>query len=238
MEQKRIWELDALRGLCLMGMVVVHAVYDLVELYGIISWQYPPVFAAVKDWGGVLFLLISGICVTLGSRHIRRGLTVIGGGLIVTAVTVAMEKLGFTGPGFAIHFGVLHCLGVCMLLWSVFRRCKTGTLTVLGAAMVAAGLLLRGLRFDTPWLIPLGFVPVWYASSDFFPVLPYLGFFLLGAAFGRGFYAEKKTLLPRVNSNALPIRFLSRCGKLSLWIYLLHQPVLAGIMELILLIRK
>ena len=75
--KQRIWELDALRGLCILGMVAVHFVYDLVELYGLVQWQYPALFSFIKDWGGVLFLVLSGICVTLGRSHIRRGLQVL-----------------------------------------------------------------------------------------------------------------------------------------------------------------
>jgi hypothetical protein len=48
MKQTRIWELDALRGLCILGMVAVHLVFDL---------QIPTgkAFAFVQNWGGVLF---------------------------------------------------------------------------------------------------------------------------------------------------------------------------------------
>ena len=49
--KKRIWELDALRGLCILGMVVVHFVYDLVELYGLIKWEYPPAFLLCSTMG-------------------------------------------------------------------------------------------------------------------------------------------------------------------------------------------
>ena len=55
--KKRIWELDAFRGLCIIGVVLVHLVYDLVDLYGIVKWEYPAWFAFIKDWGGILFLL-------------------------------------------------------------------------------------------------------------------------------------------------------------------------------------
>ena len=61
MKKNRIWELDAFRGLCLIGMVIVHGIYDVVELYGLIPWQYPPVFLAVRGWGGGRCLLLSGI---------------------------------------------------------------------------------------------------------------------------------------------------------------------------------
>ena len=55
--KKRIWELDAFRGICIFGMMVVHFAYDLTDLFGIIQWQYPAWFAFMQRWGGVLFLL-------------------------------------------------------------------------------------------------------------------------------------------------------------------------------------
>ena len=235
--KKRIWELDALRGLCILGMVVVHFIYDLVELYGLIKWEYPPLFTFVQQWGGVLFLLISGICVTLGSRCIRRGALVFGCGVVVSAVTYGMYHFGFSGKGIIIYFGVLHCLGACMLLWPVFRRLPHWALALLGAVLVAAGLYLRTLPGAAfPWLMPLGLPWEGFASSDYFPLLPYLGFFLLGSALGKSVYRNKESLLPRVNTKNYLVRFFLVCGKHSLLIYMLHQPILSGIFFLITMI--
>ncbi len=228
--KKRIWELDALRGVCILGMVLVHFVYDLVELYALVPWEYPKWFAFVRDWGGVLFLLLSGTCATLGSRSTRRGLVVFACGMVCTAVTLGMYLLGFAGKEIIIYFGVLHCLGVCMLLWGVLKKLPTWALAALGAVLTAAGLWLRGQLFSFPWLTVLGFVPEGFASSDYFPLLPNLGFFLLGAAVGRTVYRDKTTLLPKVNEKNPALRFFTLCGRHSLAIYLLHQPILAGIM--------
>ncbi len=235
--KKRIWELDALRGLCILGMVVVHVIYDLVELYGLIVWEYPPLFTFVQSWGGVLFLLISGICVTLGFRCIHRGALVFACGIVVGAVTYGMYHFGLSDKGIIIYFGVLHCLGACMLLWPVFRRLPHWALALLGAILVAVGLYLRALPgADFPWLMPLGLPWKGFASSDYFPLLPYLGFFLLGSALGKSVYRNKESLMPRVNTKNFLIRFFLLCGKQSLWIYMLHQPILSGIFYLITMI--
>lgn len=228
--KKRIWELDALRGVCILGMVIVHFVYDLVELYALVPMAYPKWFAFIKDWGGVLFLLLSGTCATLGSRSTRRGLVVFACGMVCTVVTLGMYLLGLSGKEMIIYFGVLHCLGVCMLLWGLFKKLPTWALAALGAVFTAAGLWLRGQLFSFPWLTVLGFVPEGFASSDYFPLLPNLGFFLLGAAVGRTVYREKTTRLPKVNAENPIVRFFTLCGRHSLAIYLLHQPILAGIM--------
>lgn len=232
--KKRIWELDAFRGLCVLGMVLVHLVYDLVELYGLVQWEYPQVFLLVKNWGGTLFLVISGICVTLGSRSFRRGILVFSCGMICTLVTWGMYALGFAGKGILIYFGALHCLGTCMMLWVFFRRLPHWALAALGAGLVFAGLWIDTcVRVDFPWLMPLGFVYPGFSSSDYFPLILNLGFFLLGAALGKSLYPSKTTLFPKVNENAVPIRFLRWVGAWSLPIYLLHQPVIYGILMLI-----
>ena len=231
--KKRIWELDALRGLCILGMVFVHFMYDLVELYRLIEWEAPPLFTFVQSWGGVLFLLISGISVTLGSRCIRRGLLVFACGLVVSGVTYGMYRFGFD-KSLIIYFGVLHCLGVCMLLWPIFRKLPHWALALCGIALVIWGLYLQDLPgVDNYYLMIFGLPWKGFASSDYFPLLPYFGFFLIGSAIGKSVYRKKETLLPKVNEKNPIIRFFLFCGKHSLWIYLLHQPILSGIFYLI-----
>lgn len=233
--KKRIWELDVLRGVCICAMVIVHLVFDLVYVYGTLTlsgWgQW--LFTLLTQWGGVLFLLISGICVTLGSHPVKRGLVVLGCGLVCTLVTWLMYALDFMDKSIIIYFGVLHCLGVCMLLWPVMKRLPWWLLLVLGLALVAVGLYIPQLRVDHPWLIPVGFVFSGFSSSDYFPLLPNLGFFLLGAVLGLTLYRKQKTLLPKVNEKNFLIRFFCLCGRHSLLIYLLHQPLITVLLELI-----
>lgn len=231
--KKRIWELDALRGLAIIMMVAVHLIYDLVELFRVWQLKDPRLFYFAQDWGGVIFLALSGICVTLGSAPIKRGALVFGCGLLISAVTVGMYLLQFTDRSVIIYFGVLHCLGLCMALWPVFRKCPTWLLGALGAAMAAVGLfLMQNVRISSVWLIPLGIPSHGFSSSDYFPLLPNLGYFLLGAALGRILYRKKESLLPGVNAKTPVLRFLCWCGRNSLWIYLLHQPILVGMIGL------
>ena len=232
--KKRIWELDALRGLCIIGMVIVHCIYDMVELYRLVDWHYPAWFTFLKDWGGILFLLISGISITLGSRHLRRGLMVFACGLVCTAVTFGMVQLGFAGKGMMIWFGVLHCLGMCMLLWLLLGKLPTPVIAVFAAVFIALGYYLDAcVRVDFPWLIPLGVLQPGFVSSDYFPLLPNLGFFLMGTVLGRTLYRKKESLLPKTSSENPAVRILTLCGRHSLWIYLAHQPVLSGIFTVI-----
>lgn len=233
--KKRIWELDVLRGVCILGMVVVHLIYDLQTFFSLPFLADSRLFDLIKQWGGVLFLLISGICVTLGSHPVRRGLIVFACGLICSAVTAGMYFLNMADKSIIIYFGVLHCLGVCMLLWPLFKRLPVWALGLLGLGLTVLGLWISGnVVVDFPWLIPLGLVPGDFASSDYFPLLSNLGFFLAGAFLGKTLYRKKETLLPRVNPANPVLAFFTRLGKWSLPVYLLHQPIITGLLYLIL----
>lgn len=232
--KKRIWELDMLRGVCVIGMVIVHLIYDLNSLYRVIDLPQSSPFFLVQRWGGVLFLLISGICVTLGSHPIRRGLIVFCGGILCSAVTAGMYFLHYADKSLIIYFGVLHCLGACMLLWPLLKKLPTWALAAVGITLAAGGLYVSShVRVSFPYLIPLGLFPSSFASSDYFPLLPNLGYFLIGAFVGRTLYKDKVSLFPRVRPENPVVRFFSWWGKWSLPIYLLHQPLLSGILYLL-----
>lgn len=233
--KKRIWELDVLRGVCILGMVVVHLIYDLQTFFSLPFLADSQLFDLIKQWGGVLFLLISGICVTLGSHPVRRGLIVFACGLLCSAVTAGMYVLNMADKSIIIYFGVLHCLGVCMLLWPLFKRLPVWALGLLGLGLTVLGLWISGnVVLDFPWLIPLGLVPGDFASSDYFPLLSNLGFFLVGAFLGKTLYRKKETLLPRINPANPVLAFFTLLGKWSLPVYLLHQPIITGLLYLIL----
>ena len=223
---KRIWELDALRGLALLGMMGIHFVYDLVDLFGVWNWQQPAWYLFFKNNYGAVFFLISGISVTLGSHPVKRGAQVFLCGFLCTGVTLGMYLLGFAGKGIIIYIGVLQCLGLCMMLWPLFRRCPDWGLVALGLAMTITGWYLRTQAFPFWLLTPLGFAPYGFTSSDYFPLLPNFGYFLLGAVAGKRAYAGRKSLFPMETP---PLGFLRWLGRHSLMIYLLHQPVLAAI---------
>ena len=227
---RRIWELDLVRGLCILGMVMIHLIYDLVELTGLIRWEYPPAFLLLKNCGSVVFLLLSGVCVTLGSHSTRRGIVVLLSGMAITAVTAAGKWLGLSGDSFVVRFGILHCLGCCMLLWGLFKDFSPTELCAAGAAMALIGTAFASIRISAPYLYPLGLTSPNFRSGDYFPLLPNLGFFLLGSAVGMTGYRQKETRFPRTRPHGPGTRFLIACGRHSLPIYLLHQPVILGIL--------
>ena len=237
-QKNRIWELDALRGICILGMMVVHFVFDLNEFAGL-GLTMPGWFNFCQRYGHILFILISGICATLASRSFRRGVIVFCAGLLVTGVTLFMVCVLKFNRSLSIFFGILHLLGICMMLFPLFKKLPVWALAVLGAGFVALGVWLAALEpvavsFPSAQGLLLGAIgihPAGFYSGDYFPIFPNLGWFLLGAVLGRTAYRRRESLLPRVNSDFWLLRFFRFCGRHSLWIYLLHQPVIYGVLS-------
>ena len=234
--KSRIWELDALRGVCILCVIVVHFLFDL-SFFGGLNLTLPAWYVFIQEYGGAIFVVLSGVCVTLGSKSVRRGLIVFACGMLITAVTYGMYRLGMSGADVVVKFGVLHLLGVCMLVYPAFKKLPPAALALLGLAIAITGYAIRGVVVPQHWLFPLGLTYEGFTSSDYFPLFPQLGYFLIGAAIGKTAYREKKTLLPGSFQKTGIARFFCWCGRQSLFIYLLHQPIVYGLLELVLLLR-
>lgn len=230
--KERIWELDALRGIMILMVVFIHLCFDLDYFLGI-DLVKNPVVQTIMDHCGMSFVVLSGLCASIGPRSLRRGVRIFLWGMVITAVTAGMALLGLADRFIIIYFGVLHLIGSCMILWPLLRRLPLWAWAVLSALFIGLGRWFSGLRFGSMLLMPLGLPGAGFSSSDYFPLLPGLGWFLAGACLGAVLYRRKQTLLPRFPAQSLPVRGLRWCGTHSLWIYLIHQPVLYGAVFLV-----
>ena len=100
-----------------------------------------------------------------------------------------------------------------------------------GIGMVITGLLLGTVTVSDPWLYPLGLTAPGFESADYFPLLPFLGYFLLGAALGRWTYANRQSRFREKTFDQPILHFFCLCGRYSLFIYLIHQPILIFCIE-------
>ena len=89
----RIWELDALRGLCILCVILIHLIFDLIYFIGL-DLHLPAWYVFIQQYGGVIFVVLSGCCATLGSRSFRRGCIVFACGMLISLVTFGMYRLG------------------------------------------------------------------------------------------------------------------------------------------------
>lgn len=218
----RIPEIDFIRGIAILAMVVFHIVVDLKDFYGYpldyLSgfWYYEGKASAC------LFMFIAGVSATFHRHNIRHGLFILFWGMLLSAVTYVYN------PNIYIRFGILHLLGSCMLLYPLLAHLPARWLLLPAVTFWAAGNWTETITPATALLLPLGMRPSDFVSMDYYPLLPWSGVFFLGAAAGKWLYPSKRPLFPALS---LP-RSIIRLGRHSLAIYLLHQPVLLALLWL------
>lgn len=244
-KQRRIHMLDEIRGFAIICMIIHHSFLDVGDVLGF-QWGYK-VFnglCTVQPLFWAIFIIISGMCTRLSRNAVKRGFVVLGCAAAVTVATaVIMPIFGFEGC--EIYFGILHCLGTCMIITGLLMPLIKKIDFRLGAALsMAVFLFLYGIDRGTlcfglinlpsslyqyDFLVPLGLHSSTFFSADYFPIIPWLFMFLFGS------FAGKLIVDGRLPENMYKkrSRFLSFIGKNSLWVYLAHQPVIYMIMLII-----
>ncbi len=239
--QHRFWEIDALRGIAIAMMLLSNAITDL----QFFNAPFAPA-GALWFWfariTAFIFVFLVGVSLTLSysrtsqqtgsppfSKYLKRGAKIFSWGLAITAVTWIFIPSGF------VVFGVLHLIGVSIPLAYFFLKEKAAYWALLLALLfIAAGIWLQGISFGFNWLLWLGFIPAGFYTVDYLPLLPWLGVVLLGLFFGNMLYPDyrRKFSLPKL-SKISAVRLLGFLGRHSLFIYLLHQPIILVILALL-----
>jgi len=231
-EVVRYGEIDLVRGIAILMMIIFHTVYDLsfFQIFPVIVsdgfWRYFA-FATAS-----LFLLVVGISLTLSRaraapdisgyrlalKFVYRGTGIFLLGLLITLCTWLYLNEGF------IIFGILHLIGVSVILSPLFFPLKKYSI-VAGLLCMATGWFFTTITGPL-WLLPLGIHPATFWSVDYEPIFPWFGVVLTGMGLGEYLYpgGVRSFALPSIPQAA--IRLLAFPGRHSLIIYLVHQPVI------------
>lgn len=181
------------------------------------------------------FFILSGISCAFSRNNLKRALKVLAAGVFIMAFTFILWQL--TGdPTRFIRFGPLMCYAACQLIYIyLLEKRSNEALFCVATPVLAAGYYLRYHG------VPAMSLPIFYIfgvpqagdmSSDFWPIFPMLGWFLLGVVIGRKYYSEKKTLLPYKTADRLtrPLQFLGRhSGVIYIGHILLYTALFCGI---------
>ena len=234
----RFWEVDAARGVAIVMMVVYHTTYDLEALGGYDIDATSGNGALFADATAGLFLFLVGVSLAISrartsltgwrlfGKYLARGLRILAYGMILTGVFLVLD-MG------VVAFGILHLIGVSIILAYPFLNLRFTNL-VLGTLIFATGqyVLAQDLTFTGYWLMPFGVVPEGVMMPDYRPLLPWFGVVLIGLSFGNLVYASglRPASLPEeAPSFAGPLLVL---GRNSLFIYLIHQPIVIALLAL------
>ena len=243
--KNRIYTLDELRGLCVFCMVIYHALYTAAFLFSIESAVFLlRLFTPVAPFISAAFIIISGISSQLSRNNFKRSLPILAAAAAVSLATY------FVIPKSMIYFGILHFLGVSILIFSFAKK-------YIDKIPFAVAIVLFALLFfitygikdnvlgisssfgialphpSTDFFLIFGFVSDSFSSADYFPLLPWFFAFLFGTALGRLAREEK---FPKFMYKKRS-RILTYIGTHAFLIYILHQPVIYGLLYLIYLLQ-
>ncbi len=213
-------------------------------------------FLRVLGWPTFVFIFffVSGICTTFSRNNFFRGLKLALVAVAVSVVTYILDE--YAGmDGTFILFGVLHSLASCILLYALiafltnvafkkfkhFRFIKAGIYFLIAVALLIVNYMENVTLYDlnvyratinAEWEFAGMFIFVreWW-TADYFPLLPFFGFFMLGAAVSPLAYPNKESLLPRLDGKWHKVFTIP--GRYSLYIYLALQVVAIAILCLI-----
>lgn len=235
----RFGSLDILRGVAVLWMTAYHFAFDL-NHFGFIQQDFyrSPVWTLQRTCILSLFLLCAGMGQALATaggqswqRFWRRWVQIAGCALLVSIGSVLMF------PNSWIYFGVLHGMAA-MLLVARLTVSWGRWLWPAGLALVVLDPLAPLAHAAWPWLGALdrpvlhwlGFMSHKPATEDYVPLLPWMGVMWWGVAAGQ--FALARGWFDRPQ----PLRALAApawVGRWSLSWYMLHQPVLMGLLMLV-----
>ncbi len=244
----RIQALDLLRGGAMILVVLYHILYDLKYIFGSnIPYFLTPGSRPVETvhicflW--VLFA-VSGICSGFSRNCLKRGAVLYILGWLITLVTSCAM------PSELIVFGVLSCFGSCMVITSLAKP-LTDKLPWQGLLILSAvlwfvfrdfhrsgelSLIFARIKLPVPpipdYLYPIGIKAHDFKSSDYFPIIPYIFMFLSGCALYAPVSMMKLPAWFYKTGRNIFVRIISFIGRHSLVIYIVHQPVLLGVLTI------
>lgn len=226
----RLIGLDIARSAALLGMAAFHLVFDL-QMFGLLPYgtTLHPVFYWHARIVAGSFLFLAGASLWLAHRaglrwpaFWRRWGKLVAAAALVSAGTYAAL------PDYFVYFGILHCIAVCSLIGLAVLRLPVPVIAIAGAAVMAASYLLPSPAFNAPLLRFLGLATEPALTVDFEPLFPWVGPFLLGLAAAK--LADRLGALRWLaRPDTAGLRRLAWPGRHSLVIYLLHQPLLIGL---------
>jgi uncharacterized membrane protein len=226
--RERRQSIDIYRGLAILAMVAYHATWDL-NYYRIIEVGIgvDALWFALQRSIVTAFLLLVGAGLWLAHKHgiDWRGFWKREAILVAAALGVSAVTWFQFGEYFA-YFGVLHAIALSSLLALPLVRAPLWAAIGVAVIFLFLPAVFVSDLFNTRWLAWIGFFTAVSETADLVPMFPWFGVVLIGML---GMRLFENTPAFIWSSGAPWARALAWIGRWSLIIYLVHQPLLFGL---------
>lgn len=226
---ERLWEVDFLRGVAVVMMLVSNLLFDLSFFVRIPIGQSWFRICFARTTAGI-FILLVGVSLTLSyantdkekrafGKYLKRGLRMFCFGMVVTIATWIIVRDNL------VLFGVLHLIGTSIVLAYPFLRKKYLNLIV-GLLIIGSGIIIDKITTNFSWFFWLGLRRPDFHSVDHAPLFPWFGVVLVGIFLGNMLFPAGQRKIVVADISCFPlVRFLRFLGRNSLLIYFIHQPL-------------
>jgi uncharacterized membrane protein len=231
---RRYAVIDLLRGVAIMLMIAYHFSFDL-KYYGWIQQDFntSTFWLAARACIVSLFLLLVGISLTLNAQRPSSTSFWRRQGKLLAATVAVSTGSYFMFPDSFIFFGILHFILIASLLGRVCVKFNHANLFA-SVLILLAGTSYTSTLFNAAPLQWIGMMTYKPYTEDYVPLIPWFGVVLAGIYLGKWLLTYRPSVLSYQPDNRL--RPIMLAGQNSLLIYLLHQPILLGILYLVTLI--
>uniref|UniRef100_A9A809 Heparan-alpha-glucosaminide N-acetyltransferase catalytic domain-containing protein n=1 Tax=Methanococcus maripaludis (strain C6 / ATCC BAA-1332) TaxID=444158 RepID=A9A809_METM6 len=235
MQKNRYLEIDFFRGIAIILMVISNFVTDLKYFLGysenLLFWSIFALFVAS------MFIFISGVSFNISfskkvasnnlnyKHYVIRFMKLFSIAVLITIITKCFLTSG------TIYFGIMHFLAISGILGIIFYRFKKINL-VFSLIFLIVGFFLNAIVLDIQYFLPFGIMPTDFYTLDYFPIFPWFGIYLLGMSFSEKYY---KNGISKYSFEIFKNKFFNKIcyfGQNTLFIYIIHQPILVGLLIL------
>lgn len=237
----RLVALDLARGTALIAMVIYHAIWDGLQ-FGLIGWTLERDLALQQSAKLIAgsFLLVAGISIALASARSATPLLCKQGfwkrfALIAGAAVLVSIATYFALPQAPIYFGILHHIALSSVILALLTLLPAFFLVALGAGVLIIKAYVSIEAFNHPATIWLGLGTKTPVTADWVPLFPWLAAGLIGLGIGKLFilpWMASRAPQSEDQQGSNPVaQLLCWMGRHSLAVYLIHQPVLIGLIQ-------
>lgn len=232
MKAARIPAIDALRGVAILTMIFYHLSWDL-SWFGFVDWPVSegPGWRIFSGAIAGSFLFLAGAGLVLAHRDGVRWKAFWKREAVIVAAALAVSVgTYFAFSDIFVRFGILHSIAAGSLIALPFARLPAVVAYAAAAAIYTMPHWASNPVFDGDLFSWTGLGIPTSGSVDYVPLAPWAAAVLLGVAVFKtpGIPALLEALRP-MRLSSWPGRLIRFCGRRSLTIYLLHQPILYGL---------